>query len=718
MMIGSATIPCTGSWEARTGISWHPRRRQRDRLGVSRPLCRLQRREQVSVGIPAATTLPGHSTAPAFRLVPSWALGSGVVLLVLAFDQLRRQWWRLAQPQGGVAVSAQAPPAQEVPISIAQGPPLATVQDAPAFAAQESPQTIAREALLPDALGQATDRVQPAPPTPFSPVELAALHDSAQDRAWALESELGSLYVRLCRGLPRHATSELEALGARISRLEAEADRDGEAPDHLQRCAQLSRAQLDVLEAAGADVSAYAPLLASYFDQRALVSKVEGMVRSLAGPRAAGQAGTARTPEVDGTSTFETQESDFQSGSSLGGAVQEPRQAEEDDGATVQPSRGDAQLVGGNVREGILAPGITGPAPLGPQPEAVLVDVAENGGTEGPGRSGVQGSEQQPATSQSAPPAVIPEPAPWPQSAVPEGAPASVRDPPEAGPSAGPDPAGPAAPPAPSAPRLTVVGGAAMFPHPAKQKMGGEDAFFLGRSAFGVADGVSGWADYGIDPSLYPRALMASCAQLADSGDGAPLSTAALLESGHEAAQEPGSATVVLAQLDPARSTLDMVCLGDCRAWVVRDGQVVLETEIQEHEFNQPFQLGHGEYGGNWPQDATQYSADLLPGDLLVLGSDGLFDNLWQEDILEVIRTCMEEGAGLLSQGEDGRRQVVQAIADRLTSLAARRSTNPRASTPWAIERHQRTGNPLTKLWSKPLGGKTDDITTVVVGVS
>lgn len=64
------------------------------------------------------------------------------------------------------------------------------------------------------------------------------------------------------------------------------------------------------------------------------------------------------------------------------------------------------------------------------------------------------------------------------------------------------------------------------------------------------------------------------------------------------------------------------------------------------------------------------------------------------------------------------RRQVVQAIADRLTSLAARRSTNPRASTPWAIERHQRTGNPLTKLWSKPLGGKTDDITTVVVGVS
>jgi hypothetical protein len=41
---------------------------------------------------------------------------------------------------------------------------------------------------------------------------------------------------------------------------------------------------------------------------------------------------------------------------------------------------------------------------------------------------------------------------------------------------------------------------------------GGEDAFFichhLGMGAIGVADGVSGWAEEGVDPAEYSRSLM------------------------------------------------------------------------------------------------------------------------------------------------------------------------------------------------------------------
>ena len=40
---------------------------------------------------------------------------------------------------------------------------------------------------------------------------------------------------------------------------------------------------------------------------------------------------------------------------------------------------------------------------------------------------------------------------------------------------------------------------------------GGEDAYFISLAGLGgvaVADGVSGWADEGIDPAEYPRTLM------------------------------------------------------------------------------------------------------------------------------------------------------------------------------------------------------------------
>lgn len=49
------------------------------------------------------------------------------------------------------------------------------------------------------------------------------------------------------------------------------------------------------------------------------------------------------------------------------------------------------------------------------------------------------------------------------------------------------------------------------IPHPAKASYGGEDAFFIsqqGSTAFGVADGVGGWANSGVNPAEYSKSLM------------------------------------------------------------------------------------------------------------------------------------------------------------------------------------------------------------------
>lgn len=55
---------------------------------------------------------------------------------------------------------------------------------------------------------------------------------------------------------------------------------------------------------------------------------------------------------------------------------------------------------------------------------------------------------------------------------------------------------------------VRLVAGAHMIPHVDKVDKGGEDAYFISRvglGGVGVADGVSGWADEGIDPAEYPR---------------------------------------------------------------------------------------------------------------------------------------------------------------------------------------------------------------------
>ena len=49
--------------------------------------------------------------------------------------------------------------------------------------------------------------------------------------------------------------------------------------------------------------------------------------------------------------------------------------------------------------------------------------------------------------------------------------------------------------------------GICMNPHPAKRDKGGEDAATVTESFIALADGVGGWADSGVDPAKYSRAL-------------------------------------------------------------------------------------------------------------------------------------------------------------------------------------------------------------------
>lgn len=135
----------------------------------------------------------------------------------------------------------------------------------------------------------------------------------------------------------------------------------------------------------------------------------------------------------------------------------------------------------------------------------------------------------------------------------------------------------------------------------------------------------------GINPRFYSQELMDVTSSIIDSS----LPRQNLAEDAlHEAWQRnpwPGASTATLAVL--AGTSLDVTSLGDCKLIVLRDGKIVFETIPKWHAFNMPQQLG-GE-SPDHPRQADAHFLGVQKGDVVVLGSDGLFDNIALERIVQ-----------------------------------------------------------------------------------
>lgn len=53
-----------------------------------------------------------------------------------------------------------------------------------------------------------------------------------------------------------------------------------------------------------------------------------------------------------------------------------------------------------------------------------------------------------------------------------------------------------------------------------------------------MADGVGGWRNYGIDPSAFPRQLMATCQRLVEEGHFRPQAPASIIAASYEELQQ------------------------------------------------------------------------------------------------------------------------------------------------------------------------------------
>ncbi|ANM61559.1 Protein phosphatase 2C family protein [Arabidopsis thaliana] len=144
----------------------------------------------------------------------------------------------------------------------------------------------------------------------------------------------------------------------------------------------------------------------------------------------------------------------------------------------------------------------------------------------------------------------------------------------------------------PLRPELSLSVGIHAIPHPDKVEKGGEDAFFVSSYRGGVmavADGVSGWAEQDVDPSLFSKELMANASRLVDDQE-VRYDPGFLIDKAHTATTSRGSATIILAMLEEV-GILKIGNVGDCGLKLLREGQIIFATAPQEHYFDCPYQL-------------------------------------------------------------------------------------------------------------------------------
>ncbi|KAJ3117525.1 hypothetical protein HDU96_006454 [Phlyctochytrium bullatum] len=139
--------------------------------------------------------------------------------------------------------------------------------------------------------------------------------------------------------------------------------------------------------------------------------------------------------------------------------------------------------------------------------------------------------------------------------------------------------------------------------------------------------------------------------------------------------------------------------IGDCGLMLIRNGEAIFRSEEQQHSFNFPYQLGTGR--NDLPSEAQRYNVKVHEGDIVILGSDGIFDNVFDEEILDIVKHTVK--------GRNPAFADPQTIADALLVKARDVAEDTKTlSSPFQTRAIQEG------LYYQ--GGKMDDI-TIVTGI-
>jgi protein phosphatase PTC7 len=267
----------------------------------------------------------------------------------------------------------------------------------------------------------------------------------------------------------------------------------------------------------------------------------------------------------------------------------------------------------------------------------------------------------------------------------------------------------------------------------------------------GVADGVGSWREYGVDPREFSHSLMQESHNILREADAAGKSSQKVRKGGADdekfckmltpakimgrafdrvkADNIIGSATACIAMFDGITHQLNFSNLGDSGIIVLRhidsdvagalkrnkttprtertsDLRVAFVSQQQLRSFNHPFQLGwtgkelNGEETSfkNASESCTT-SIHIRRGDIIILATDGLFDNVELEDITKIALEW-EQNNGFIVGGDIASRekrwragssmtlqsaQSINELAKTLVDKARENSLDSKTDSPFAL---------------------------------
>lgn len=234
-----------------------------------------------------------------------------------------------------------------------------------------------------------------------------------------------------------------------------------------------------------------------------------------------------------------------------------------------------------------------------------------------------------------------------------------------------------------------------------------EDSIYHSNSLLIIADGVGGWKELGIDSGVYSRTLCERISSGINNNEGSLFSKdsfkKSIVTSINQMSTEGllGSSTFCAVYINYLLGKAYIVTMGDTLVMILRldtslnKFNLLFKTEEQQHSFNMPFQCGHV---GDDPEEALAFTSDISKGDVVILASDGLWDNVSKKDIIERLnREVNKVNINL------------ESVVYDLSLKAKENSMSDDIKSPFAIK--------ALKNNFSYFGGKPDDISLIVMQI-
>lgn len=152
-----------------------------------------------------------------------------------------------------------------------------------------------------------------------------------------------------------------------------------------------------------------------------------------------------------------------------------------------------------------------------------------------------------------------------------------------------------------------------------------------------------------------------------------------------------GSSTACVLILNRETSTVYTANIGDSGFMVIRKGEIVHKSDEQQHYFNTPFQLSLPPPGNanrvlsDSPDAADRNSFPVEDGDVILVATDGVFDNVPKNLLLETLK------------GVQGEKDAVklQMTANSIALMARSLSFDSEFMSPFAINARKNNINTI-----------------------